>query len=611
MNRYLWLLLIILQLGFADVQRLRFTPGLYSFESIARRLSVGGRYVVCAANLQQRMAFLSLSEHDWETVRCLLEGALDLEIVCTDPEKNQWLLRRKPSSIASERKLCERLAQVITRRLDNQLPNRYPNWLAIFQSLPAPLPESELSHLQDWLEEFEEFSISELPENDEDSLRNQLKHKLEKFGKLPPTPTLIQWAQHQSALSPQEFLQRFGTYFGELMLSLPEASRVPYVLLALAEGLRAHEQAMLSLKVNSLLQGWTPVKDAIMQGVIFRTTVLPNEAYAILNIPQAAEPPIGCLVYKFSSDSDNLRFVRLGCVVTPSDIKPLPDDNGEVVFETTTEGLAALFKEMEISVYQQYMQATERHKALFSQIPSEWQRRLQRIDLSYSFYGWLKDFTSQRNQEAIAELYPERSLFAESEGAWRLELIHGVWVWRNWLAFVDRIPDYPLATLQKLALSARTLNNWQRFVRQVSLTQARWLTLTPLTLKTEAIFGTSEPLGSLPSVGHQWLLFQVLDAVPQWESRLKRTDTLTIAWQELAPAKRRAWVQRLLQVGTEGLPEALHPWVWLGRADVLVQSLEQAGVVRVSRVRGGVSVVLQVGEQQWLGCVIPLKLGQD
>ncbi|OYT68488.1 MAG: hypothetical protein CFK48_11430, partial [Armatimonadetes bacterium CP1_7O] len=182
------------------------------------------------------------------------------------------------------------------------------------------------------------------------------------------------------------------------------------------------------------------------------------------------------------------------------------------------------------------------------------------------------------------------------------------WIWRNWLDFIDRAPDLPLATLMQLVRSPRTPNDWRRFTRQVSPRQARWMSLMPNLPNTESLFGSSEHLGPLPLVAKQWLLFQVLDAVPQWERRLKHTRELTVAWRALAPATRQGWVKRVFEVGTGVLPEAFHPWVWLWREGVLAQWLVQEGAVWVSRVRGGVVVSVRVGQQELLTGVIPLKL---
>ena len=47
-------------LGRAAAQSIEFPLGEYSFEKIAQRLSVGGRRVVCAPALRQRLALVHL-----------------------------------------------------------------------------------------------------------------------------------------------------------------------------------------------------------------------------------------------------------------------------------------------------------------------------------------------------------------------------------------------------------------------------------------------------------------------------------------------------------------------------------------------------------------------
>jgi hypothetical protein len=306
----------------------------------------------------------------------------------------------------------------------------------------------------------------------------------------------------------------------------------------------------------------------------------------------------------------------------------LLDEGGYFEIPSDSESLEHLFEEMDKSLAANYQRATEAYTRVLQTtsakpVSAGESHKVGRSSRRFtSLYQWLAEFSSQHGEEVIAEIFP-RCAFSdfptqlslrdlprclEASGVWRVEQVEGVWIWRNWLDFIDRAPDLPLATLMQLVRSPRTPNDWRRFTRQVSPRQARWMSLMPNLPNTESLFGSSEQLGPLPLVAKQWLLFQVLDAVPQWERRLKHTRELTVAWRALAPATRQGWVKRVFEVGTGVLPEAFHPWVWLGREEAFARWLVQEGAVWVSRVRGGVAVSVRVGEQELLTGVIPLKL---
>jgi hypothetical protein len=56
-----------------------------------------------------------------------------------------------------------------------------------------------------------------------------------------------------------------------------------------------------------------------------------------------------------------------------------------------------------------------------------------------------------------------------------LERHDTVWVVRHWAAFVQRVPDLPLAALRDLVRSKGDYADWRAFYRAVTPEQARWL----------------------------------------------------------------------------------------------------------------------------------------
>ncbi len=629
-----WMMLVkglILALScFAQVEMrtVGFAPNFYSFEEIAQRLSTDAVQVRCAPTLRQRVAYLSLKPRSWTEVKSLLERGLHLTIRPDPKDPKIWWLERSPESLKREQHLRERFCNILQNYLTYRKPNRYPNWGEVFSSLPVSVQESDLLNLRSQFQELgAAIPDSEASEPD-GSLAAQIARRLDKIDIPTCSPDLLRWAQQQAKLPKHEFVQRFGTYFGNYFWDKDETLKTKLALAALAEAFPYRQRILFVHHAISNATTLSTIRTVLREGIVFTPVGIPIDESLLQELtarplsiknPLPADPSV-VVEHTFTLDACN-RTMRL---LYGGQLFVLPDNGGYFEIPSDAEGLEHFFEEIDKFLATDYKRATELCTRVLQTTPTKPVSAGKRRGF-LSLYEWLIEFSDQYQEEVIAEVFPRCALLdfpkqlslrdlsqhLKAEGAWRVDQVEGVWIWRNWLEFIDRAPDLPLATLMQLVRSPRTPNDWRRFTRQVSPRQARWLSLMPNLPNTESLFGSSEWLGPMSFVAQQWLLFQVLDAVPQWEHRLKRTRELTVAWRELAPATRQRWGKQLFEVGTGVLPEAFHPWVWLGRGEEFAQWLGQEGTVWVSRSPMGVVVSVRVGEQELLTGVIPLKLEQQ
>ncbi len=620
MRTIIWLFGIViaglLQAQPAPQAKIAFKRGYYAFEEIARQLSVEGCTVVCEPSLRQRMALLSLKPRPWHEVKHLLEQGLDLEIVCISKEQDRWLLRRHKEVVQQEKKRLDQLAQVLEKRLTGKTPQRYPNWSAILRSLPSDIKEEDLHALQEWRSQMEEFLKDSADEEEEPTALPQLLgHRLERFGQMPSSLVLVRWARSQAKLPKEEFLYRFGAYFGEYMFSLSEEARTRYILLALSEGLLHRGEILLVDHLHSLLQRGKVVRQLLEQGLIVRQTPLPAEVGTLLSESgrehQSMSQVVGVLVYQSKPKIKSIRLTRTPYVLDTADgtLKLLPDDNGVVSIDIDSDSLTALFKEMDAQLHTEYLQATQEHRVLtqhpayqtpvlLAETSAEMQGK-QRPDF-FVLYPWLARFADQLGQEVIVEMYPQRVpywvskealslsqmvslLEKDGNGAWRVERIEGVWVWRNWLAFLDRVPDYPLVAIRQLVHSGKRFSDYLQFYRQVSLAQARQMLLTSESVDCAHLFSVTERVGSLRSLGETWLVVALLGRISGWEQLIPSSDESEIPLNRLPmpPSLLQEWVSLLIQTNGIGADVAVQSFIWLGRSGELVDWLSREGILRI------------------------------
>jgi hypothetical protein len=95
----------------ATAQQIEFPLSHYSFEEIARHMSVAGRRVSCAPEVRQRLALIYLKPRSWREARALLERALEVQF--RRVSDGDWILERDPAIVGRERRLRERLARAL------------------------------------------------------------------------------------------------------------------------------------------------------------------------------------------------------------------------------------------------------------------------------------------------------------------------------------------------------------------------------------------------------------------------------------------------------------------------------------------------------------------
>ncbi|GIV09605.1 MAG: hypothetical protein KatS3mg019_1696 [Fimbriimonadales bacterium] len=628
MKRVVWVSLLIIGCPTRALsQEVAFPTGWYTYEQVARQLSTQGRTVRCDAALKQEVVLLALKPRSWEQICSLLERGLSIKIERVGPvDSQQWLLKRDPEKARREKQLRERFANFLVHSERSPNPD-----LSILSSVPLPVLVRETPRLTAMARELQQKIRAAVGDAPPDNMQRTLTATIEALSTYSP-PDLSKEIEEAIALqidvSDEVFRQRFHLppeWIGDREL------KRKMLLLDLALKIDYFRHTLLAEYIYQSSEPQRRIQDAFAFGENYWISPVPVSADAVAwllgssHLDASRESligfktssPIGIVIYRWAGTPGYAGF-KASTALVHDDWWMFLD---HAYLRITTERLEEVFQTIDEDLYREYIESSQRQHALLSSTVA--QRSIPTRSEWFNLYSWVYQWVCHLEQEVIIPLYPHRARCADASnlqkfltllpdrGVWRVEQVEGVWIWRNWLEFIDRAPDLPLATLMQLVRSPRTPNDWRRFTRQVSPRQARWMSLMPNLPNTESLFGSSEWLGPLPLVAEQWLLFQVLDAVPQWEHRLKRTRELTIAWRELAPATRQGWGKRLLEVGTGVLPEAFHPWVWLGRGEAFAQWLGQEGTVWVSRSPRGVVVSVRVGDQELLTGVIPLKLEQQ
>ncbi len=607
----LWIVSMLLVRGLAqDASQtlVGFRTDYYSFEEIARALSVGKRTVTCDPALRQRIALLSLKPRPWNEVRSLLEQGLDLEIVRISKEQDAWHLRRRKEVVQQERKLLDQLAQVLEKRLQQEYAQS-GSLVSILRSLPRNLTEWDIQSALNWQESGEDGTWEELPEKP-----------------VPSSGALVAWVREQARLSKEQLEQVYGREMARTLLSLPEEKRVP-VLLNYAGGLLRdmvystelllgewiYQQAHRTEYVRSVVWG----QDGMRKHIRVPLGVETLRQLFWWRASSISAPLNGYLSYSFYPSDGAMSLVVRGQTF-PGWVDgwgrvrlPLQKDWEEVggdfyekkryadwrlrvSVRLNTKALGALFEEMDAEWARRYREATERHRALVQnpayQAPVNLREQFQKVDFENSsvrrnfmeafLYVWVEGFALQQGQEVVMELYPnrgnakyslrdvERFALAQVDGAlavqedgylgegagcgdgvWRVERVAGVWLWRNWLAFVDRQRDYPLVAIRDLYRSARSYADYERFYRQVSLKQARAMQGNSVfeynTVNNTVVWLFGRGKRVVDDLRWAWIGMSLLKRIPNWERLL----------QERADKSKRDFWQ--LEVPLSEFPEAL------------------------------------------------------
>ena len=569
-------------LSWAQVE---FPLGYYSFAEIAQRMSVEGRTVECARDLQQRLAVIHLKPRSWQQARELLESALDVRFRKISDAENRWLLERDPEVARKERRWREQLAAYIEKQRGRDIQ--------MFRTLmDKNVPAEEAVRLL--LENYtEDLDSSELP--DRAQLEAQMKQFVESYRKFPMELALREWRaflRMQKRLS--EFLPRgispdtgdptlFGFYrqfleenplssfgFSKELLDwaqgavTDEQDATLSVLRAMMGeiGVSTDQQTMQLVMLHSVGmlaiaygQVWAhdaliaqlrppiSVLETIEQGVLERdyTVVLPPEQLAWhLNdvegkrVPLDAPAPIPTpliaiaewnsrgfsVSYQFPNALPSSDFLGFGADAI--------DDSVRVRWEP--KHLKRLLPQIDAELARAYEQAYARHQQLASQPPVNQPLKAPHVRaavLAEVAYRWAQE----HQQEVVMEVLGVFRWIYERQGdslakrletsqtPYLLEQRNGVWILRCWNAFVERVGDYPFAAVRDLLSSNYSYEAWQRFYREVSAEQARWLLSEPWHFSWDPREKSESLMRSVSShdLGAAWLIMAIMESLPPAE----------------------------------------------------------------------------------------------
>lgn len=557
----------------AAAQTVEFPLDYYSFAEIAQRMSVGGRTVQCARDLQQRLALIHLKPREWQQARALLEHALDIRLRKTSDAENRWILERDPETVRRERQLREQLARYLEQQLQGgrdimqkQLDKNTPIEDAVREMikvnrLDEPPYAGDVEQTRAVIKEMVQFMrtapIEQAMRNwrsyaalnrdqqafnaarqgvpSEAAERQFLEtHPLQRYGF---SIQELQWAQQQAA-QPSEFLKRIIGISGEDLPEDPVVIQLHALQLlgAVAEDMR-RQIAHTSL-LNAMRPRITPL-ECIEQGVVERlyTVALPAEHVAWLledaegkriTAPSNELIPLRLVaVGQWDGDAYQLQILILDPTLSDTKSAPGLQINPPVEYawlRRTRGSYLRLLEAIDPDYARAYKAALEGHDALLQQ---ELCRRPLKARPSrlQAWTEYARLWAQENQQEVIAEVLEvfrpmreSRTLqqsLEETFGQVLLAQREGVWMFRHWAAFVERIPDYPHAAIRDLMRSPRDYADWRRFIQAVRPEQIRWLMMN-LLIPAQIPYGqaTNERTLDLSDLAKGWIIMQILDALP-------------------------------------------------------------------------------------------------
>ncbi|MCL6532970.1 MAG: hypothetical protein K6U12_06790 [Armatimonadetes bacterium] len=639
MLRLLGVFAVLVAMHYGNAQTVAFETDYYTFEAIAQRLSVGGRKVVCAPALRQRMALLSLKPRDWDSMRVLLETGLDLRIRPDSKDRNRWYMERR-TEIEEKR-----LVSLIAQRLHHQAPGEMPNWVEIFESLP-PVTEADFTALVEHFQKNEDAWRSAL-ESSDGSLADIVLRALEQIELPQVSPVLMEWAQAQAQLPPSAFIARFGKRFGTHFAHRESTLKAKFALLGIAQVWPYRHHVVLWTQALRALQSPTLIEQALRNGMAWRVASLPESlmpyaAQLTREKPLASPPtplvelPQVALNFALELQTDTIRLVRTLYLISPEGIYRIVDDDGVFSVDADTESLLSLFKELDATFAKRYEQATQTHSALLREAPlnepiacdEKWAWAPIQGGF-YSLYSWIASFAIARNQEVIAEVYARRALIDErklhalanlhgnramrppirldillratAEGAWRVERTQGVWVWRNWLAFLDRQQDIPWGVVRQWVRGERTLGTLEQLKRAVSPAQIHWLHAVGDVFIDGFFPLPNQPLRrpTFEILGEQLLSVELVRALPP-DLRNFKDSRIRIPASQVPYGALRNWLRQSFNARTihKYLPlrELALACLWLGRQEFFLEWVIRYGVVEIQNTAewGALAVVMEL-----------------
>lgn len=582
MTRLVGLIGLLWALVEASAQTVEFPLNYYSFAEIAQRLSVGERTVQCARDLQQRLVLIHLKPREWQQARALLEHALDIRLRKTSDAENRWILERDPDTARRERRLRERLAKLIETRLRQ----REEETRDLLESLMPP--DAALRTLLGYAPDSESARRAAPTDASafwEDIPLQSVLRSWRAYLRLKTAYQAFKWQTYSSAegrgLSEEQIIQRFMeahplSEFGFSSQELEWARQqtqssvgqawlyLPVRHLSLETPELAHWQAlqMMDALLELYLQVWlreaiqqrggtrASILECLEQGVIEQeiTLELPAELAAwlvgdaegaVVTIQGASPVPLR-LAQRHEWGRYGHGYALLTFPLTPQSpaqanpMVHLLQQNLSLRFEP--DHAVRDLQSIDPEYAQQYDAAYQRHQEL---LKDDKLRQPFRTELN--FFAPLMErvrlWAYESQQEVILEaLRPfsraRGSSLAEcpqrAQQPWLLEQRDGVWLLRCWTAFVERMPDYPLAALRDLFQSARLYPDWRRFYQSTTPMQIRWLlqaeSVAPFSGRTLPSDLQRAMIIDQTDLAEAWLIMGLLEILPEAErERLWRT----------------------------------------------------------------------------------------
>ncbi|BCW96909.1 MAG: hypothetical protein WHS44_11760 [Fimbriimonadales bacterium] len=584
----------------AAAQQAAFPLGYYSFPEIAQRMSVEGRRIECARDLQQRLALIHLQPRPWQQTRELLEAGLDVRFRKISDAENRWILERDPEIARLERQRRERLANLIDAE---EPPELQMFRIIIDKTIP---PEKALEQLKQLM--FAESPETELDPQMLDSTMGIIRMARE----MPFEAALQNWRAYtrlnqQFHYEQQEnrwqltlkerSLASLGFSRAELewaermakgddptarMLMEGQATSSDDPVAAQASMLRFLGMMADSYRstwaLNALKQQMQPplrALEVIERGVaarVYEMSLPPELAAWILNDAEGARVPIGAtqpVPMRLAAIADQA-FVGYGLStrITPLNLEERQESPLSRFpaffrsFDFSPRAAARSFRRFDPALADAYQAARECHLKLLEDpavkaplpAPNATQGN------PHPWYRW-----AQANRaEIIAEMYIPlpldqargntlAELLESGREPYLLERRDSVWIIRHWAAFWRRTEDLPHAALYALVRSDYDYNAWRAFYRSVTPEQARWLVVAGYREVPDFIF-PKKPNTQLPhrSLAEAWLMMTVLESLPP--------DLRERLWNDAEDAPTSVPLASLSPAARAQLAQTLHLW---------------------------------------------------
>ncbi|GIV10518.1 MAG: hypothetical protein KatS3mg020_0009 [Fimbriimonadales bacterium] len=348
---------------------------------------------------------------------------------------------------------------------------------------------------------------------------------------------LLDWAQRTANDKDNEFFKSMVSEMPFAYLDDPQARQFLVIqtagLIALVYG-----QAWALEALRQQVRPPMTVLEAIEQGVVLRdyTITMPPEPLAwLVNdvegkvVPLDSPTPLPVKLtavasWNLSGCSFEYRFPQATPEKPPSRALFYGNQISELVSVVLSgKGFVRTLKAMDPELLQAYERAREAHQKLLEQPPIQ-----QSVKFPHAGRTLLAEFLYRWAREQQQEVVMEITEFGDSQGdtlakrlascetPYLLEQHDSVWILRNWRAFVDRVPNYPLAAIRDLVRSDQSWEAWQRFYQTVNLEQVRWL----MTSKNFFAWNLSDqPTGAGVEImthylGDAWLMMHLLNELP-------------------------------------------------------------------------------------------------